>query len=138
MIGRREFLSKTFKTIVGGTLILLPVPKTVYSFPANIVLPTLYHISAYDHVDYNFHATGAIRIFPDRLDRVGGEAEVVKLLQGLKIYDKYTSWHFVEVSPSLKADARAFIWSKHIEPTFMDKVKLGLPYDTKYNEEEVR
>ncbi len=35
MIGRREFLSTTFKAIVGGTLIL-SMPKVLYSFPSRI------------------------------------------------------------------------------------------------------
>ncbi len=139
MIGRREFMTKTFKAIVGGTLIL-PIPKVLYSFPTDIVLPRLYNISAYDHIDFKYLASGLVRIFPERLDRVDGEEEVVELLRKLKIYDKYSSWHFHEANTPPDV-SRAFIWSKDVEADmarYSSEISMDLAYDIKYNVREVR
>ena len=110
MIGRREFLTKTFKAIVGGTLILPYIPKVIYSFPTNIALPEWYTISAYDNLDFDFFAAGKVKLFTDRLNRPDAADEVGKLLVRLGIYDKYTSWHFYKVDVA-QGELEGFIWS---------------------------
>lgn len=110
MIGRREFMTKTFKAIVGGTLIL-PIPKVLYSFPIDIALPEWYHVSAHDYIDRKHFATAWVKIPPDKLNRADEMLEVVKLLRRVGIYDKYDSWHFIRTS-NLPGTEKGFIWSK--------------------------
>ncbi len=109
MIGRREFMTKTFKAIVGGTLIL-PIPKVLYSFPTNIVLPEWYTINAYNNWDFEFFATDKIKLFSDRLNRFDASDEVVRLLAKYGIYDNYTSWYFHKVDTP-PGEVNGFIWS---------------------------
>lgn len=58
MIGRREFLSTTFKAIVGGTLILLPVSKVFYSFPTQIVTASNLNTMRYHRIVISADSNG--------------------------------------------------------------------------------
>ncbi len=128
MIGRREFLTKTFKAIAGGTLILPCIPKVLYSFPTDIVLSRWYHVIARDYPDCKHLYSAFVKIFPDKLDTADGKFEVIRLLRKLDIHQKYNSWHFIRVN-NLPGTEKGFIWSKTFGFGSANDIDITVPVD---------